>query len=112
MDSVATFTGSAIKLPETAISLLSFAESDSIHFTDTAWVFLPDHRVLSLKGYSQGGIMRYGKGKVAAFGEAAMFTAQLAGPSRFKVGFNADVANQNCPFVLNLFYNLSPFLKE
>lgn len=112
VDSVATFTGSAIKLPDIATNLLAFNANDSIHFTDTAWVFPNPHRVQSLTGYSQGGILRYGKGKVAAFGEAAMFTAQLAGPSRYKVGFNADVAKGNCPFVLNLFYNLSPYLKD
>lgn len=43
-----------------------------------------------------------GRGRVALFGEAAMFTAQRAGPERAPVGMNAPAAAQNAQLALNL----------
>ncbi|MBI3470619.1 MAG: hypothetical protein HY013_04620 [Candidatus Solibacter usitatus] len=34
------------------------------------------------KGYLQGAVLPFGKGRVAVFGEAAMFSAQLSGRTR------------------------------
>ena len=42
------------------------------------------------------------KGRVAIFGEAAMFTAQLAGRNQFKVGMNSDEAPENYKLLLNV----------
>jgi hypothetical protein len=53
-------------------------------------------------GWTQGGVKRVGKGRIAVFGEAAMFTAQLAGATRAPVGMNAPEASQNARFVLRL----------
>lgn len=60
----------------------------------------------------QGAVLRFGRGRVALFGEAAMFTAQLAGPTRKPVGMNAPEAGQNAQFVLNLLHWLSGLLNE
>ena len=49
----------------------------------------------------------YGKGRVAVFGEAAMFSAQLAGPERRPVGMNKPEAPQNPQFLLNLIHWLT-----
>jgi hypothetical protein len=46
--------------------------------------------------------MLYGEGRVAVFGEAAMFTAQIAGEQQRRFGMNSDVAGQNLPFLLNV----------
>jgi hypothetical protein len=43
-----------------------------------------------------------GRGRVAVFGEAAMFTAQLAGPERTPVGMNDPAAARNAQLLLNL----------
>ena len=42
------------------------------------------------------------EGRVAVFGEAAMFSAQVTGPNRSTMGMNAPVAAQNAPFLLNV----------
>lgn len=51
--------------------------------------------------------MKLGKGKIAFFGEAAMFTAQLAGRNQFKVGMNAKGAEENYKLLLNIMTWLS-----
>ena len=47
------------------------------------------------------------RGRVAAFGEAAMFSAQLGGPESLPMGMNAPEAGQNAQFLLNVFHWLS-----
>lgn len=53
-------------------------------------------------GALMGAALAHGKGRVAVFAEAAMFTAQLAGPDRTPMGMNAPEAAENAAFVLNL----------
>jgi hypothetical protein len=38
------------------------------------------------------------------FGEAAMFTAQLAGASQTRVGMNSDYAEENYELLLNIIH--------
>jgi len=54
--------------------------------------------------------VRFGAGRVAAFGEAAMFTAQVDedGP----MGMNHPEAPQNAQFVLNVLHWLTGVLPE
>ena len=47
------------------------------------------------------------KGRAAFFGEAAMFSAQLAGADRAPMGMNSPGAEQNAQFVLNLLHWLA-----
>jgi ketosteroid isomerase-like protein len=103
-DSVATFTGSAVKFPDKKYSILHFNATDSIYLCDTAWVFNKNTNVIPLKDYSQGGMMPFGRGKVAVFCEAAMFTAQISNGT--KVGFSAPSAKGNLHFILNTFLSL------
>jgi hypothetical protein len=49
---------------------------------------------------------------VAVFGEAAMFSAQLAGPARMPMGMNHPLAKQNTQFALNVMHWLSGMLDE
>jgi hypothetical protein len=48
--------------------------------------------------------MKYGKGRLVMFGEAAMFTAQFAGPARSGVGMNSDYADENYKLLLNIIH--------
>jgi len=52
-------------------------------------------------------VMVVGKGRAAFFGEAAMFSAQVAGPNRRPMGMNAPGAEQNFQLVLNLMHWLA-----
>jgi hypothetical protein len=55
-----------------------------------------------IAGFSQGAVTNYGKGRIAAFGEASMFTGQLpAGLSWIKRGFNSHSAKNNYKLLLN-----------
>jgi hypothetical protein len=55
-------------------------------------------------GLLQGAIFEAGAGRVAVFGEAGMFTAQIGrdGPLPLRTGFGARGAEQNKVFVLNV----------
>lgn len=103
IDSVATFTGSAFKIPVAAIPVLSFLKEHYSLEPDTAWSFNPNTPSQKLNNFHQGAIMKFGKGKIAVFGEAAMFTAQIVN-GNFKVGINSEAAPQNAQFVLNLIH--------
>ena len=58
-------------------------------------------------GWLQGAVKDAGKGRAAFFGEAAMFTAQVAGAERRPMGMNSPDAEQNAQFVLNLLHWLA-----
>ncbi len=103
INSVTTFTGSAFKVPGNAIPLLIFKQENWALSPDTAWRFNPQTPRQSLAGYLQGAILTYGKGKVAIFSEAAMFTAQIVN-GQMPVGINSPDASQNARFVLNVIH--------
>jgi len=102
VDSVATFTGEALQAPGGALSLLTFSDGTISLNPDTAWVFHEGTHRTDVSGWSQGAVLDVGRGRVAVFGEAAMFSAQLAGPERIPMGMNAPVAARNPAFLLNL----------
>lgn len=52
------------------------------------------------EGLLQGALLTVGQGRVAVFGEAAMFTAQRLGKQRF--GYHAKGAGQNKEFILRV----------
>jgi len=41
-----------------------------------------------VKGWLQGATLLAGKGRIALFGEAAMFSVQFSGPKRLPMGMN------------------------
>jgi hypothetical protein len=61
-------------------------------------------------GLPQGAVMGVEAGRAAFFGDATLFTAQIAGPERRLVGMNASDAAQNFQFVLNVMHWLSGVL--
>lgn len=55
------------------------------------------------QGPVQGAVVVFGKGKVAAFGEADMFSAQLAGPNQMPSGANTrEQAQKNALLALSI----------
>ena len=101
---VATFTGQGFKIPGKAVSLFTFDKNYKILLPDTAWKFSQETPRFDLNGYSQGAVLQWGKGRVAVFGEAAMFSAQLAGTDKKPMGMNNPKANENAQFLLNLIH--------
>jgi hypothetical protein len=104
---VTTFTGSAFKPPRDAKAVLVFG-ADSVSLTPkTAWKFTAETPKVPIEGWCQGAVMKVGKGRVAVFGEAAMFTAQLSGATKRPMGMNAPVAKQNHQLLLNVMHWLT-----
>ncbi len=69
----------------------------------------------STRGLLQGAVLRHGQGRVAVFGEAAMFTAQtqiLGDTVVMRMGMNDPEASQNAQFVLNVLHWLSGLLPD
>ena len=103
---VATFTGQGFKAPESAEPLLEFGDETQMVImkpgTRNAVVERRD-----AQGYLQGAVLRVGKGRVAVFGEASMFSAQLAGPEKRPMGMNSPLAPDNQQFLLNVMHWLS-----
>jgi hypothetical protein len=104
---VRTFTGQAFQAPENAKPILVLPETFIILLPEKAWQFGPDTRRKAVGGWLQGATMDVGDGRAAFFGEAAMFSAQLAGPEQHPAGMNAPGAEENFQFVLNVLHWLS-----
>jgi hypothetical protein len=104
VDTVIAFTGCAFKIPDDAEPILPLGEFYTLYMPTTAWEFKNDTPTEPGKGYYQGAYMKYRKGKIVVFGEAAMFSAQLAGttPNQRRTGFNNPRARQNIQFLLNI----------
>ena len=104
VEQIATFTGQAFKIPDDATSILTFGTGYTNFLPDTAWVFDDTTIRYNVEGWSQGAYKKYGKGRIVVFGEAAMFTAQLAGPQKRKGGMNSELAPENHQLLLNIIH--------
>lgn len=112
IDSVATFTGSAFQVDK-GEPILKFSENaKSFMPKKFGEAFTNDMPNTPISGWLQGATLNIGKGRVAVFGEAAMFSAQLAGPKKSPMGMNAPIAKQNPQFLLNVMHWLSGLLDK
>lgn len=106
VSTVRSFTGQAFRSPR-AEPLLVLPSNFVLLMPAKAWQFREDTPRLPVGGWWQGAVMTFGEGRAAFFGEAAMFSAQIAGPDRRPAGMNAPGAEQNFQFVLNVVHWLS-----
>lgn len=75
-------TGSAFRVDKGGEGLLIFGPG-IVSFTPTNfWMFDTNSPRVSVTGWYQGAVLRVGKGRVAVFGGAAMFSAQVEGLKR------------------------------
>ncbi len=108
---VATFTGTAFRAPDNARPLLTLSNDYVMLTPQTAWEFPPETPRLPAGGMLQGAALLHGKGRLAVFGEAAMFTAQVEETDpKLRTGFSAPGADQNKQFVLNVTHWLAGLL--
>lgn len=108
---VATFTGSAFQIDQ-GEPLFRFSDSAKAYMPKVfGEPFRPDMSNVPIQGWLQGAVLRVGKGRVAVFGEAAMFSAQRAGPEKSPMGMNDPAAEQNPQFLLNVMHWLSGLLE-
>jgi hypothetical protein len=104
VDSIEMFTGSAFLAPPQATVITNLDDSYVIELASIAWQFNETTPKLSGRHFVNGAMLEYGKGRVVIFGEAAMFTAQLAGPNQTPMGMNQRSAKQNPQLLLNIIH--------
>lgn len=100
VDSVRAFTGQGFLISGALETVLAFPADTEVLLPDTAWVFDASTPRFSDEAWVQGATREFGAGRVALFGEAAMFTAQRVGPESWRVGFTHPRAHHNARFVL------------
>lgn len=102
VDSVISFTGQAFRVEAPGVPLMKLHRDAVLLLPEVAWQFSRLTQRMSASGMLQGATVSVGRGRVAVFGEAAMFSAQLAGPNRAPLGMNDPAAPQNPRFLLNV----------
>jgi hypothetical protein len=109
VDSVTTFTGQAFRIDPAvdATALLIVPNGYELLLPQIAFEFSERTPRVSAANLYQGATLLHGRGRVAAFGEAAMFSAQLAGPEQRPMGMNAPEARDNYRFALNVLHWLA-----
>lgn len=92
VSAVRTFTGSAFRAPPQARPILVFSPEYKIHECGLPCAAGVPTR--DAGGYLQGAVLSFGKGRIAVFGEAGMFSAQVIPSSKppFHFGFGAPGA--------------------
>jgi hypothetical protein len=110
IDSIVSFTGSAFRLgrkPVDQVALMRLPPETGVKLPLVAWQFSDSTPEIRGDDLLQGALLRVGRGRVAVFGEAAMFSAQRKGPARVPMGMNAPEAVQNAQFILNTLHWLA-----
>jgi hypothetical protein len=104
---VKTFGGSAFKMPKEAEPLLILGKSATSLVPDIPFQVNAKTPRISMDGWYQGAVLEVGKGRVAVFSEASMFTSQVHTPTGNKLGLVSNGAEQNEQFLLNVMHWLS-----
>jgi hypothetical protein len=110
-----TFTGQAFSAVVPVEPLIRMPDDWAVFFPQEAGKFTSTTPSESTRGLLQGAVLRHGQGRVAVFGEAAMFTAQtqiLGDTVVHRMGMNDPEASQNAQFVLNVLHWLSGLLQD
>lgn len=102
INKIIAFTGQSLKGPPDSFAFMKLADSA----VDT----MPNTTPISAAGRAQGLVVKLGKGRVVVLGEAAMLSAQLAGPNRMPFGMNRPGID-NRQLALNIMHWLSGLLK-
>ena len=113
IDTVMTFTGQGFQASSEVDTVLVFGPG-AVTFlpVDAEAAFSAQTPRVHSGGWLHGATVHRGQGRVAFFGEAAMFSAQVAGPKRRPMGMNHPKARQNKQFALNVFRWLAGLLDE
>ncbi|MEI2453208.1 DUF4350 domain-containing protein [Lysobacter firmicutimachus] len=107
VEQVRSFTGQAFRLPPQAEPVLTLPPGYVSLQPAKAWRFDADTPRVEVGGWSQGAVLRLGRGRAAFFGEAAMFSAQRQGAQGKPMGMNAPGAERNYQLALNIAHWLS-----
>ena len=114
VESIRSFTGQAFRFVAPVQPLMHMPDDWKVLLPTEAWEHRESTPSVSARGLIQGGVLRFGSGRVAVFGEAAMFTAQsfVSDGVVRQAGMNHPSASENAQFVLNLMHWLSGMLDD
>lgn len=104
VNKIIAFTGQSLKGPPDSFAFMKLADTAQDRMPG------PDNKPISAAGRAQGIAMKFGKGRAVFLGEAAMLSAQLAGPNQSKFGMNRPGID-NRQLALNIMHWLSRRLK-
>lgn len=104
VDKVTTFGGQAFRPhPDVTIEpILAMRDNAVVYLPVVAGEITEATPQVPAAGWFQGAVLRHGAGRVAVFGEAAMFSAQVYGEDRTPMGMNDPDAGDNYQLLLNL----------
>ena len=104
VNKIIAFTGQSLKGPADSFAFMKLA--------DSAVDAMPGQNPnpASAAGRAQGIALKFGKGRVVLLGEAAMLSAQLAGPNKMPFGMNRPGID-NRQLALNIMHWLSGLIK-
>lgn len=105
VNKVWAFTGQSLKGPANSAAILMLSDTATDKPSREA------ETSVSAAGRAQAVALKFGKGRVVVQGEAAMLSAQIAGPNKEKMGMNAPGID-NRQYALNLMHWLTGLLKE
>lgn len=107
VDHVLSFTGSTFTAPG-ATSVLTLDDGFRIITPQVAWQFDGQPTRPATTSDLRLARLTVGRGRIVVGGEAAMFTAQIAGPQgQVRMGLNAPGAEQNKTLLLNVMHWLA-----
>ena len=105
VNKVWSFTGQSLKGPANSAAILMLSDTATDKPSREA------ESSVSAAGRAQAVALKFGKGRVVVQGEAAMLSAQIAGPNKEKMGMNAPGID-NRQYALNVMHWLTGLLKE
>lgn len=112
VDSVSSTTGAAFRSNRQVEPLLVLKAGTVSRETKRIMEFTTETPKVPVGGWFRGAVLRHGKGRVAIFGEASMFTAQIRGPRKIPQGMNEPENKDNVKFLLNIMHWLSGILNQ
>lgn len=112
VEAVVSFTGQGFRALREVEPLLTLPPETTIRLPSKHSRINEKTPRFSAEGLLQGAVLRHGEGRVAVFGEAAMFSAQeyTVDDELHQMGMNAPRAEGNVQFALNLMHWLTGLL--
>ena len=104
IDTIRIFTGQGFKVPQGGTAFTTLDSTYTILLPEVAGEFSETTERIPGEGLAHGAYLKFGKGRVVMIGEAAMFSAQLAGPQHNKMGMNHPTAKNNPQLLLNIIH--------
>lgn len=104
VDSITIFTGHAFLPNRETTPIIRFNNDHRVLFPKVAGQFTDTTAYINAGGLFHSVFFKEGKGRVVIAAEAAMFSAQLAGPERQRFGMNEPLAKHNPQLLLNIIH--------